>query len=315
MGRLVQLRLNQPHINRQSAVLWAILGVGCQNDPGIAIVKVDARPDELRDTSEWPEDTPVASACPEAGEAAEVGPWADVSPLGQAQFEQGCTKPDAIACYSNELPTRVVDVGAYEMMTVEVSQELWLAVMGDNPATFADCGCGCPVETVSWFDAVAFANALSTLQGLSPAYTIDGTDVRWDRSSTGWRLPTEAEWERASKGNQDAIVAGNVDVTAAAWYRENSDWVTHPTGLKEPTAEGVHDLNGNVWEWVWDWTGPYSAEAQFNPTGPDTGEFKVVRGGSYVDDYRVVRSSVRRELPPDRAVDNVGVRLVRGDLD
>ncbi|HCH61780.1 MAG TPA: hypothetical protein DFR83_03170, partial [Deltaproteobacteria bacterium] len=256
----------------------------------------------------------VDATCPEPDETPEIGPWADAFSIPATTFEMGCTRPDDLPCYPNEFPVHEVSVGRIHAMSVEVSQELWLAVTGENPATHADCGCSCPVETVTWFDAVAFANQLSDAQGLAQAYEIDGISVDWDTSSSGWRLPTEAEWERLARGEGDPLVAGDVDVTTAAWYRENSPSGPRPVGQKEPTIHGLHDLNGNVWEWVWDWAGPYTDEAQTDPTGPTSGTTRVLRGGSYIDDYRLIRVSVRRELPPSRAIETVGVRLVRGPL-
>ena len=296
--------------------LVAMVGMACRDDPGAAIyLKDSGEPaSAARDTSTWATTTTAEPSCPEPDETPEIGPWADAFPIPATTFDMGCTRPDDLPCYPNEFPVHEVSVGRIEAMSVEVSQELWLAVMGENPATHVDCGCNCPIETVSWFDAVAFANGLSDAQGHPRAYAIDGTTVSWDTTSTGWRLPTEAEWERMARGDGDPLVAGDVDVTTAAWYRENASEGPRPVGQKEPTEQGLHDLNGNVWEWVWDWSGRYTDESQVNPTGPTTGTNRVLRGGSYIDDYRLIRVSVRRELPPDRAVETVGLRLVRGAL-
>lgn len=300
--------------------LLVLLGtVGCRNDPGVAVFikSTDSGTAGTADSgtgSEWADPPLEPDACAEEEPEPVIGPWADAFPVPGATFEQGCTQPDVLPCYINELPTHSTTVGDVQAMATEVTQELWRAVMVDNPSHYRACGCSCPVETISWYDAVAFANTLSELQGRSPAYVVDGDTVTWDTDSAGWRLPTEAEWERMAKGDDDHVVASGTDVTAAAWYRENAPDGPRDVGQKAPTQHGLIDLNGNVWEWVWDWSGPYPDTATVQPTGPDTGTVKVLRGGSYADDYRVVRTSVRRELPPDQAVESVGVRLVRGPL-
>ncbi len=302
-------------------VMPAMLGgvpvfFGCGGDPGVAVFVQD-EPTEAVDSGssiDWPETVAEGDACAEEEPEPVIGPWADTVPVPGTTYAQGCTRPDDLPCYPNEFPVRTVTVGDVQAMVTEVNQELWRAVKGDNPSAHRSCGCNCPVESISWYEAVDFANTLSERQGLSPAYTIDGLDVSWDTDASGWRLPTEAEWERAAKGDEDHLVAGDVDVTAAAWYRENAPDGPRPVGIKEPTAHGLHDLNGNVWEWVWDWAVPYTDSAVTDPTGPTTGTVKILRGGSYVDDYRVVRTSVRRELAPDQRVDSVGLRLVRGPL-
>jgi len=303
-------------MGRVATAAAALLLVACKRDPDVAIYLKDAPTTGATDTgaadSEWPEAESVADACAEEEPEPHIGPWADTFPVPGTAFEQGCTQPDELPCYPNEFPVHPVSVSDLQAMVTEVSQELWLAVEGDNPSGHRDCGCNCPVENISWYEAVAFANALSEAQGKPLAYGIDGTDITWDTESTGWRLPTESEWERMAKGDSDHLVAGGVDVGAAAWYRENAPDGPEPVGLKDPTEHGLHDLNGNVWEWTWDWASTYTTATAHNPTGPSTGTVKVLRGGSYSDDYRVVRTSVRRELPPGQRVESVGLRLVRG---
>jgi len=299
---------------RVGLALWMGLLVGCGKEPGAAIYLEDdaTEPVDTGGSYAWPEDEVLADACLEEEPDATIGPWADAFPVPGTTFDQGCTRPDELPCYPNEFPAHTVTVGDFQAMATEVSQELWRAVSNTNPSGHLACGCNCPVESMTWYEAVAFANALSEVQGHDPAYIIDGTNVTWDTDSNGWRLPTESEWERMAKGDSDDLVAAGVDVTAAAWYRENAPDGPQPVGQKEPTVHGIHDLNGNVWEWTWDWSEPYTDDSAVNPGGPATGSVKVLRGGSYVDDYRVVRTSTRRELPPDQAVESVGLRLVRG---
>lgn len=171
-----------------------------------------------------------------------------------------------------------------------------------------------PVIRVSWFDAVAFANWLSEQDGLMPAYTINGTDVVWNRSATGWRLPTEAEWEFAARGGTQSrghTYAGSNEAETVAWYNQNSNGRTQPVGSKLANELGLHDLSGNVSEWVWDWDARYPANPESNPTGPASGSKRVTRGGAWF--FNAASSSVhyRMSYHPTYNGNIQGFRLVR----
>jgi formylglycine-generating enzyme required for sulfatase activity len=174
-----------------------------------------------------------------------------------------------------------------------------------------------PVINVSWYDAVAYCNWRSTQEGRRPAYAISGKDVSWDRSTNGYRLPTEAEWEYAAKGGPqasslavNAVYAGSAKVDQVAWYSGNSAIQTHPVGQKEPNSLGLYDMAGNVAQWCWDWFGSYSAGSQHDPTGTTSGGERVVRGGSWYEGWKDVRSAVRGGDNPDYRCDRIGFRLL-----
>jgi formylglycine-generating enzyme required for sulfatase activity len=134
-------------------------------------------------------------------------------------------------------------------------------------------------------------------------------------SATGFRLPTEAEWEYACRaGTQTPFYNGSTDdstVGALAWYSANSGNQTRPVGGKLANAFGFHDMLGNVWEWVNDWYGGYTAEAQTNPTGPVSASNRVIRGGSGNLVTTYVRSSYRNYDSPGYTGNNVGFRVAR----
>jgi len=165
----------------------------------------------------------------------------------------------------DEKPSHPVTISrAFEMFAKPVTQALYESVTGSNPSDFK--GEQRPVENVSWFDAVAFCNALSKAEGLPPAYEISGTNVTWAGPQTqGWRLPTEAEWEYACRAGTTGSRYGNLD--DIAWYDKNSGSQTRPVGEKTPNAWGLYDMPGNVWEWVWDGKAEYAAGAQVDPVG------------------------------------------------
>ena len=155
-----------------------------------------------------------------------------------------------------------------------------------------------PLTSVSWYDAVALCNQLSAESGLPPAYSIDGTEVDCDWSSSGYRLPTEAEWQYACTAGTPAYRYGPID--DIAWYAGNSDGHTHPAGLKTPNAWGLHDMLGNTWEWCWDL---YDAETY--------GAYRIFRGGGFDDEERSVGSTVRRRSHPTFAIEDLGFRVAQ----
>ncbi len=198
---------------------------------------------------------------------------------------------------------------AFRIGTTEVTQELYRAVTGDEPSDFV--GDRNPVETVSWVGAVEFCNALSRAEGIEPAYRIEGDDVTWSRGSVGFRLPTEAEWEYAALAGRFTTYPGSSIPGDVAWYSRNSGMRTHPVGQLLPNAWGLYDMAGNVHEWVWDRHGPLDGGDHRDPAGPDEGEHRVYRGGSWGGNPEHIRVTARDHGPPDLRRRGLGFRVAR----
>jgi formylglycine-generating enzyme len=190
-----------------------------------------------------------------------------------------------------------------------ITQGLYQKVMGKNPSPFK--GVNLPVVMVSWYDAVAFANKLSKMEGREMCYEINGKDVQWtNKDCKGWRLPTEAEWEYAARGGENFKYAGSNNADEVAWFAENSMDKIHNVGQKKANGYGLYDMSGNVYEWVWDWYEDYQKDSLTNPQGGLNGSYRVLRGGSCYDYPRELRV-YRRDLyiPTRRGQD--GFRLGR----
>ena len=245
----------------------------------------------------------------------------------------------------NEDQRQVTLTSGFYMGMYQVTQEQYQAVMGNNPSVFylnpaaGEVQERRPVERVSWYDAIVFCNRLSIAEGLTPAYSISdstnpnswgavpyydyglhtvvGNTALWDAveivtGSTGYRLPTEAQWEYACRaGTTTAYNTGATISDNTGWYSANSNNITHEVGKKPANAWGLYDMHGNVFEWSWDWYDTYTSEAQTDPTGAVSGTRRILRGGPYGSEGVDMRSAYRYSLPPWSGESFTGFRLVR----
>jgi formylglycine-generating enzyme required for sulfatase activity len=213
--------------------------------------------------------------------------------------------------FSWEKPQHSVTVSSFYMSRYEVTQGEYQAVMGRNPSSYS--GDNLPVESVSWYDAIDYCNALSQREGLTPAYTRSGDNVSWNRFANGYRLPTEAEWEYACRaGTTTPYYTGNsISLSQANYWNDSGSNGPKPVGSYAPNPWGLYDMAGNVWEWCWDWYGEYSSGAQTNPEGPYAGADRVFRGGSWGGDGQDLRSANRFYYDPSYRLIILGFRLVR----
>ncbi|MEZ4464779.1 MAG: SUMF1/EgtB/PvdO family nonheme iron enzyme [bacterium] len=227
---------------------------------------------------------------------------------------------------SGERLHNVVLAGSVAMMRSEVTQGQWTELMRSNPSHFKDCGVSCPVESVSWLDATAFANALSRHEGLTECYgglrckgrdlqceggACSGKDFACDRPTVpgcnGYRLPTEAEWEYAARAG--TATPWYDEPKAVAWYRELGGTSPQPVGRKRANAWGLHDMLGNVLEWTGDWDHEYDPQDEVGPRGPPTA--RVVRGGSWSTPVGMTRAATRLKRDPTSRHPDLGFRLCR----
>jgi formylglycine-generating enzyme required for sulfatase activity len=169
---------------------------------------------------------------------------------------------------SNEVQHQVT-VSAFYMGKHEVTQKEYLDTMGSWPETAPDSAYGLgdsyPAYNVSWYDAVAYCNKRSVDENLDPAYTVSGETVTWDKSASGYRLPTEAEWEYACRAGTTTPYSSGSSVDEAGWHSSNSGYTSHLVGTKLANDWGPYDMHGNVWEWCWDRYGDYESGPLTNP--------------------------------------------------
>ena len=232
-------------------------------------------------------------------------------------FTMGATAEQGSDYDSDELPTHQVTLSDYYIGKYEVTQQLWEYVMsysgtcadgssmsayasdvwlGSDPSSSYGVGDYYPAYYVSYYDIVdIFLPRLNKITGRT------------------YRLPTEAEWEFAARGGKQSKgykYSGSDNIGVVAWYTGNSGGKTHQVGTKEPNELGIYDMSGNVWEWCGDWYGRYSSSAQTNPTGPSSGSYRVLRGGSWYCDARGCRVSNRDNYAPSLRFNFNGFRVV-----
>lgn len=245
-------------------------------------------------------------------------------------FTMGSPSDELGRIAAREVQHQVTLTRSFLMKTTEVTQGEWQALMGYNPSHFNPCG-NCPVEQVNWHEALAYANGVSAAEGLAQCFdcTGSGTDVNCSlkakytnpQECTGYRLPTEAEWEYAARaGKTTAFHTGEIrytetcpNMSVAGWYGSNSDSKTHAVGGKAVNAWGLYDMHGNVWEWTWDWyQESLGSTAVIDPYGPSTGSHRVFRGGSWNYSAGNCRAAYRHHgtFPGNRG-SNGGFRLAR----
>ena len=221
-------------------------------------------------------------------------------PVEGGTFSMGATPEQGSDASSREKPVHQVTVSSYYIGETEVTQSLWLAVMGTMPSNFT--GMQLPVEQVSWEDCQAFIAALNAMTGQQ------------------FRLPTEAEWEFAARGGNMSMgykYSGSDNLASVAWYSYNDSWDvrgtgyygTHPVATRNPNELMLYDMSGNVHEWCQDWYGAYDAGEQVNPVGPAGGTTRVYRGGSWYFDEWFCRVSFRNSVSPSYTSYGIGLRL------
>ena len=233
---------------------------------------------------------------PAVEEGAAVQSYTDTLGIEYVLVEPGAFKMGAGNLTDAEKPVHAVQISRpFLIGKYPVTQAEYEKVMGKNPSHFKK-GPYYPVERVSWHKAQQFIEKVN-------------------EQEPGCRLLTEAEWEYACRAGSEAAYSfgDNVDKLAEyAWYGErHAEGSTHRVGSKRPNRWGVYDMHGNVWEWVADWYGPYSAFTVHDPRGPESGSLRVMRGGSWCYSARYLQSAYRIGNDPKDKGNGLGFRLAR----
>lgn len=213
-------------------------------------------------------------------------------------FTMGATSEQGSDAFLEEKPAHQVSLGDFMIGETEVTQRLWVAVMGENPSKIKNDSL--PVASVTWVSCLAFLRKLNALTGKQ------------------FRLPTEAEWEFAARGgnlSKGYKYSGSDSLSEVAVCDQYASELYHPVASLKPNELGIYDMSGNVSEWCSDWFGAYESDLQTSPTGPKTGEVRVTRGGGGTLTSTSFRVSARDGGAPERWFYHVGLRLVAAPME
>ena len=243
--------------------------VATKQTPVQSIAQQATSPVTVAQTTPTTQTIPTTTATSPSGSAVETitvkGVSFNMIRVEGGTFMMGATSEQGSGAFNDEEPAHQVTLSTYSIGETEVTQALWVAVMGNNPSKWK--GDNLPVEEVSWEDCQKFIKKLNKLMGRR------------------FRLPTEAEWEYAARGGNKSRgykYSGSNSIGDVAWYKETTnDKGTRDVKTKQANELGLYDMSGNVWEWCQDWYGEYSGGSQTNPTGATTGSRRVCRGGSW----------------------------------
>lgn len=297
-------------------------------DAGPVVSSIATPSDKQAPISTHVASSPVAAViAPPIGQSTPFRPALVKLPTGS--FMMGSPKTE-VGRDTDEDLHRIQITVRFALSITEVTQAQYEAVMTANPSSHK--GRNNPVDSVTWFEAVKYCNGLSETEGLETCYEIEGKTVLWPRKlyCKGYRLPTEAEWEYAARaGTQQKYVGTAYEAELCTFnnvadasgeraatgyeYAPCDDGYANvaPVAMRKPNEWGLHDLGGNVWEWVWDWYSPKFSAIVKNPVGPDSGDYRVPRGGSWSAPSRVARVADRGRGEPSRRYSSRGFRIAR----
>jgi formylglycine-generating enzyme required for sulfatase activity len=241
-------------------------------------------------------------------------------PPGTFTMGSPSDEPERMA---DEVPHQVTISRGFWLSDAEVTQEQWSTVMYTYPSRASDCGRECPVESVTWRDAIEFLNAASRLAGLPECYQIDGDEVSFvGLDCDGLRLPTEAEWEYAARaGTSTPFWSGETLGPEHANFDSRVPFAGAAPGVFPgqvmpvrsylPNPWGLYDVHGNVSEFVWDAYATYPSTSVVDPVGSGQGAVKVFRGGGWTEPASKCRSAVRGQGSPKYSYGDLGLRVAR----